>query len=124
VVIGLLVETIKELSTNTELLNKVYFSMAFVHFFKTNNVGVVQLAHDKDLFAKLLKAFCGIDQSKVEALNGVLVTSCLVSDEPNQTRNSRSKHGSSMHAVVHFLDGFAERDLRYNHEGVPFVNTL
>jgi hypothetical protein len=61
VVIGLLVKAIEELSTNTELLNKVDLSMAFVHFFETNNVGVVQLAHDEDFFAKLLKAFSGID---------------------------------------------------------------
>jgi hypothetical protein len=112
VVIGLLVETIKELSTETELLNKVDFSVALVHCFKTNNVGVVQLAHDTDLFAKLLKAFYGVDQCKVEALDSVLETSCLVSGETNHTRDSRSKDRPSEHTIIHFLDGFAERNLR------------
>ena len=90
VVIRLLVEAIEELSSDTQLLDKVDFCMTLVHLLQTNNVRVIQLAHNEDFFTELLEAFRRVNQAKVQALDSVLVACCSVGDEANKTGDSGS----------------------------------
>lgn len=110
-VVGLLIETVKELSTHTKLLNKVNFRVTLVNFFETNNVGMIKLAHNKDLLSKLLKPLCRIDQTKVETFHCILVASRLVTDETDKARDSRPKNRSRVNAIIYFLDRFTKWNL-------------
>jgi hypothetical protein len=71
VIIRLFVETIEEFSSEAQLLNQINFGMGLVNLLESDDVGMVQLAHDVNFFAKLLEPLFGVDEAEVEAFDGV-----------------------------------------------------
>jgi hypothetical protein len=111
VVIRLLVESVEQLPPPTKLLDEVYLRMGLVYLLETDDVGMIELAHDVYLLAQLLQALVGVDEAKVEALDRVFETRGLMRNEPYESGYAGSQNRTVVHAVVYLLDGLAEGDL-------------
>mmetsp|Transcript_8656 Transcript_8656/g.15623 ORF Transcript_8656/g.15623 Transcript_8656/m.15623 type:complete len:306 (+) Transcript_8656:2152-3069(+) len=105
-IVGLFIQSIKEFTTQTQLLYQIDFRMTFIDFLQSYNVGMIQLAHDEDFFSQLCEAFLGINQPQIQTLDGIFYASCLVGNQSNQARDSRSQDGSRMDTVVDFFNRF------------------
>mmetsp|Transcript_15544 Transcript_15544/g.44868 ORF Transcript_15544/g.44868 Transcript_15544/m.44868 type:complete len:146 (+) Transcript_15544:193-630(+) len=104
VIIRLLIQTVKEFTSDTKFLHKINLRMTFVYFFQTNNIRVVELTHDKNLFTKPGKALFGINKAQIQHLHSVFDTSCFVGDKTHQTRNSRTQNRPSVNSIIDFFD--------------------
>ena len=111
VIVGLLIETIEKLATQTQFLDKVDFGVGLVHLLKTDDVGVIELAHDVDLLSELLESLLGFHEAEVETFHSIFDTGGFVRNEPNEAGNARSEDGAVMHAIINFLNWLAKRYL-------------
>mmetsp|Transcript_1593 Transcript_1593/g.3420 ORF Transcript_1593/g.3420 Transcript_1593/m.3420 type:complete len:272 (-) Transcript_1593:380-1195(-) len=117
VVIGLLVQAVKELSPQTQFLDQVDFRVALVDLFQSHNIGVVQLAHDEDFLAQLFQSLLGLDPLEVERLDGVFHSRLLVAHLSDDSRDARPQYRPTVDPVVDLLDGPAKGNLDVDHLG-------
>jgi hypothetical protein len=61
-IIILFIEAIEEVSSCAQFLQDINLIGRLVYLVDTNNVGVIELAHDEDFVAKLLESFNRVDQ--------------------------------------------------------------
>mmetsp|Transcript_23961 Transcript_23961/g.52414 ORF Transcript_23961/g.52414 Transcript_23961/m.52414 type:complete len:236 (+) Transcript_23961:2333-3040(+) len=117
VIVRLLVQAIEEFSSQTQFLDQINLGMALVDFFQAHNIGVIELAHDEYFFPQLHKSLLRIDQSQIQALNGVLDPGGLVRDQTNDAGDARSKDRTGLDPIVDLLDGFSKGDLHVHDVG-------
>mmetsp|Transcript_11202 Transcript_11202/g.23601 ORF Transcript_11202/g.23601 Transcript_11202/m.23601 type:complete len:233 (-) Transcript_11202:570-1268(-) len=118
VVVGLFVEAIEQFSTLAYLLNKIDFGVRFVDFFETDNVGMIQLTHNINLFLQLLQPLFRINHRQIQTLDGVIHLSSSMLDQPDDPRNPTPQNRPIVNALVHFLDRFPQRNFDADEIGV------
>jgi hypothetical protein len=67
---------------------------------------MVQLAHNVNFLSQLLKTFCARNEPQVQALDGILDASHFMSDEADDSGNSRSQDATRVNVVVNFFNWF------------------
>jgi hypothetical protein len=82
---------------------------------------MIQLAHDEDLFSKLLETFRRVNEPKVKTLNGILDSSGLVGHKAYKARDTRTQDRSVVNTIINFFDGFSERNFNVNHVPLQFA---
>jgi hypothetical protein len=111
VIIGLFVEAIEQIPAVTQLLDNIDFVGAFVHFVNPHNIGMIQLTHDEDFVAQLTQSFGRVNETNVEALDGVLDARGAVRHETDNARHARTQYGTVVDAFVDFFNRFAKWSL-------------
>jgi hypothetical protein len=111
VIIGLFVETIEQIAPVAEFLDNIDFVGAFVDFVNPHNVGMIELTHDEDFVAQLTETFGTVNETNVEAFDGVLDARGAVRHETDHARHARPQDGTVVDAFVDFFNRFAKWSL-------------
>ena len=91
-VILLIVQLIKQLTTATKLLYQIYDALALVYFFQTDGVRMIKLAHDINFFNELKACFFRIHCCQIKSLDSKFYFGVFVGDFSNNAGYSKPQH--------------------------------
>ena len=126
-IIRLFIQSIKEFPTETQFLHEINFGVTLVDLFESDNIGVIELAHDKNFFAQLLKSRGRFDETQIEDFDGVFEPRGLVRDQSDHAGNTGSEDGAIVDSIVDFFNGFAKGDFNVHDilsEGSNFASVF
>lgn len=70
-IIRLFVQPIEQFSPQTQFLHQINLAVRFVHLLQSHYIGMIELTHYVNFFSQLLEALFGVDESEIEAFDGV-----------------------------------------------------
>jgi hypothetical protein len=109
---GLFIQPVKQISTHTQLLYNVNFIRTLIDLFEAHNIGMIELTHDKNLVPQLPQALGRVNQTDIQAFDGILNARGSMDHQPYHSRNTRTQYRTIMNTRVNLFNRFAKRSLQ------------